>query len=77
MQSASSYFRKFAQDNVGSNFRRPEIKDEEQKRANDIFKKYAKSSSSKEYTPNKYSKAKPILSKENTSEEEEGKSLKI
>ena len=41
MQTSSSLFRKFAQDNVGSNFRRPEPKDETAKKANAIFKKYS------------------------------------
>ena len=47
VQSASSYFRKFAQDNIGSNFRKPEPKDEDSRRANDIFKKYSSSSSTR------------------------------
>ena len=32
IQSSSSYFRKFAQDNIGRNFRRPEPKDEDAKK---------------------------------------------
>ena len=45
IQSSSSYFRKFAQDNIGRNFRRPEPKDEAAKKATEIFRKYSSSSS--------------------------------
>merc|ERR1711879_1124775 len=45
IQSSSSYFRKFAQDNIGRNFRRPEPKYEAAKKATEIFRKYSSSSS--------------------------------
>ena len=48
IQSSSSYFRKFAQDNIGRNFRRPEPKDEDAKKATEIFRKYSSSSFSNE-----------------------------
>ena len=43
-QSSSSYFKKFARENIGKNFRRPEPTDETSKKANEIFRKYAKNS---------------------------------
>ena len=43
-QSSSSFFKKFARENIGKTFRRPEPKDETSKKANEIFRKYSKNS---------------------------------